>query len=100
MQTFDKAFAAYDLILSPVAPTAAPVLGRSPENPVERYLEDVYTICANLCGLPAISVPCGETKQGLPIGLQLMGSRFREKTVLQAAFTYEQTRKEKLYGSK
>lgn len=100
VQTFDKAFAAYDLILSPVAPTAAPVLGRSPENPVERYLEDVYTICANLCGLPAISVPCGETKQGLPIGLQLMGSRFREKTVLQAAFTYEQTRKEKLYGSK
>lgn len=91
-QEFDKAFASYDLILGPAAPTTAPKLGESLSDPIKMYLGDIYTISANLAGLPGISVPCGKDKKGLPIGLQLLGDCFQEKKLIRAAFAYEQTR--------
>ncbi len=87
---FDQAFAEYDLILGPVAPTTAPRLGESLADPIRMYLGDIYTISANLAGLPGICVPCGRDAGGLPIGLQLVGDCFQEKKILRAAFTYEQ----------
>lgn len=91
-QAFDDAFARYDLILGPVAPTTAPRLGESLSDPLKMYLGDIYTISINLAGLPAISVPCGKDKAGLPIGVQLIADRFAEKTLLRAAYTYETLR--------
>lgn len=87
---FDEAFARYDLILGPVAPTTAPKLGESLADPIKMYLGDIYTISVNLAGLPGICVPCGKDAQGLPIGLQLIGDCFQEKKLIQAAYTYEQ----------
>ena len=89
-KAFDDAFAKYDVILGPVAPTTAPKLGESLLDPIKMYLGDIYTISINLAGLPGISVPCGEDKNGLPIGLQLIGDSFQEKKLLRAAYTYEQ----------
>lgn len=91
-KAFDEAFAKYDLILGPVAPTTAPALGESLTDPIKMYLGDIYTIAVNLAGLPGISVPCGMDKNGLPIGLQLIGDSFKEKKLIQAAYTYEQAR--------
>ena len=88
-KAFDEAFAKYDLILGPVAPTTAPKLGESLTDPLKMYLGDIYTIAANLAGLPGISVPCGKDKNGLPIGLQLIGDCFAEKKLIRAAYTYE-----------
>ena len=92
-KAFDKAFAKYDVILGPVAPTTAPKLGESLADPIKMYLGDIYTISVNLAGLPGISVPCGEDGRGLPIGLQLIGDCFQEKKLIRAAYTYEQARK-------
>ena len=92
-KAFDAAFARYDLILGPVAPTTAPKLGESLADPIQMYLGDIYTIAVNLAGLPGISVPCGQDSRGLPIGLQLIGDCFQEKKLLRAAYTYEQHRK-------
>ncbi len=89
-KAFDQAFAKYDVILGPVAPTTAPKLGESLSDPLKMYLGDIYTISVNLAGLPGISIPCGEDAGGLPVGLQLIGDCFREKTLIQAAYTYEQ----------
>ncbi len=86
---FDDAFAKYDLILGPVAPTTAPRLGESLSDPLKMYLGDIYTISVNLAGLPAISLPCGKDSKGLPIGLQLIADSFQEKKLIQAAYTYE-----------
>ncbi|MDD3745128.1 MAG: Asp-tRNA(Asn)/Glu-tRNA(Gln) amidotransferase subunit GatA [Anaerostipes sp.] len=91
-QEFDKAFAKYDVILGPAAPTTAPKLGDSLSDPIKMYLGDIYTISVNLAGLPGISVPCGKDKQGLPIGLQLIGDCFKEKNIIRAAYAFEQTR--------
>lgn len=91
-KAFDDAFAKYDVILGPAAPTTAPKLGESLENPIQMYLGDIYTIAVNLAGLPGISLPCGMDKQGLPIGMQLIGDCFQEKKIIQAAFSFEQTR--------
>ena len=91
-KAFDDAFAKYDLILGPVAPTTAPKLGESLSDPLKMYLGDIYTISVNLAGLPGISVPCGTDSGGLPIGLQLIGDCFQEKKLIQAAYTYEQNR--------
>lgn len=91
-QTFDRAFAKYDILLGPVAPTTAPRLGESLTDPLKMYLGDIYTISANLVGIPGISVPCGKDSKGLPIGVQLLGDCFAEKKLIQAAYTYEQTR--------
>lgn len=94
-QAFDKAFAEYDVILGPAAPTTAPRLGESLKDPLKMYLGDIYTISVNLAGLPAMTVPCGTDKKGLPIGLQLIGDCFQEKKIIRAAYTFEQTREGK-----
>ena len=91
-KAFDDAFSKYDVILGPVAPTTALKLGESLSDPIKMYLGDIYTVSVNLAGLPGISVPCGEDKDGLPIGLQLLGQTFDEKKIIQAAYTYEQYR--------
>lgn len=91
-KAFDEAFAKYDMILGPCAPTTAPKIGSSLSDPIKMYLGDIYTISVNLAGLPGISVPCGVDKNGLPIGLQLIGDCFNEKKIIQAAYSYEQAR--------
>lgn len=91
-QAFNKAFEKYDIILGPTAPTTAPRIGESLQDPLQMYLGDIYTISANLAGLPAISLPCGKDKSGLPIGLQMIADCFQEKKMIQAAYTYEQLR--------
>ena len=89
---FDKAFEKYDVILGPAAPTTAPEIGKSLQDPIKMYLGDIYTISVNLAGLPGISVPCGTDRKGLPIGLQLIGDCFKEKNIIRAAYAFEQTR--------
>lgn len=91
-QAFDEAFAKYDVILGPTAPTSAPKLGASLSDPLKMYLGDIYTISANLAGLPGISLPCGTDSLGLPVGVQLLGDCFQEKKIIRAAYAYEQTR--------
>ena len=88
-QEFDKAFETYDIILGPAAPTTAPELGKSLSDPMKMYLGDIYTISVNLAGLPGMSVPVGKDSKGLPIGMQLIGNAFAEKTLIRAAYTYE-----------
>jgi aspartyl-tRNA(Asn)/glutamyl-tRNA(Gln) amidotransferase subunit A len=87
---FDNAFTEVDVIATPVTPTPAFKLGEKSEDPLKMYLSDIYTIPVNLAGLPAIAVPCGFSKAGLPIGLQLIGRPFAEDTILRAAYAYEQ----------
>ena len=91
-QAFDKAFAKYDVIVAPAAPTTAPELGKSLSDPMKMYLSDIYTISVNLAGLPGISIPVGKDSKGLPVGMQLIGDCFQEKKIIQAAYTFEQTR--------
>lgn len=91
-KAFDAAFAKYDVILGPVAPTTAPKLGESLSDPIKMYLGDIYTIAVNLAGLPGLSMPCGTDRKGLPIGLQLIGDCFQEKKLFRAAYTYEKAR--------
>ena len=91
-KAFDEAFAKYDIILGPVAPTTAPKLGESLSDPLKMYLGDIYTISVNLAGLPGISVPCGKDSKGLPIGLQMIADSFEEKKLIRAAYTFERGR--------
>ncbi len=91
-QAFDRAFEKYDVILGPVAPTTALPIGESLSDPIKMYLGDIYTVSVNLAGLPGISVPCGTDRNGLPVGLQLLGQTFAEKKIIRAAYTYEQSR--------
>jgi aspartyl-tRNA(Asn)/glutamyl-tRNA(Gln) amidotransferase subunit A len=91
-KAFDDAFSKYDVILGPVAPTTAPKLGESLSDPIKMYLGDIYTISINLAGLPGICIPCGLDSKGLPIGLQLIGDCFKEKNIIQTAYSYEQAR--------
>ncbi|MDD6491539.1 MAG: Asp-tRNA(Asn)/Glu-tRNA(Gln) amidotransferase subunit GatA [Firmicutes bacterium] len=91
-KAFDEAFAKYDVILGPVAPTTAPKLGESLSDPIKMYLGDIYTISINLAGLPGLSIPCGVDADGLPIGLQLIGDCFNEKKLIQTAYAYEKER--------
>ena len=91
-KAFDEAFAKYDVILGPAAPTTAPKLGESLSDPLKMYLGDIYTISVNLAGLPGITVPCGTDSKGLPIGLQLIGDCFKEKNIIRASYSFEQTR--------
>ncbi|MBO5986808.1 MAG: Asp-tRNA(Asn)/Glu-tRNA(Gln) amidotransferase subunit GatA, partial [Lachnospiraceae bacterium] len=79
----------FDLILGPTAPTTAPRLGEADQDLVKSYLADVYTVPANLTGLPAISLPCGVGEGGLPIGVQFMGRRFEEALLFKAARVLE-----------
>jgi len=88
---FEEAFKKVDVIATPTSPTAAFKLGEKVDDPLAMYLADIYTVTADLAGIPGISVPCGETKEKLPIGLQLLGKHFDEATVLRVAHAYEQS---------
>lgn len=89
-EDFKKAFKACDVIAAPVAPTPAFKIGEKVDDPLTMYLSDIFTLSANLAGIPGISVPCGFSSAGLPIGLQLMGKHFDEKRLLQVAYQFEQ----------
>lgn len=91
-KAFDEAFAKYDIILGPAAPTAAPKIGTSLSDPMKMYLSDIYTVAVNLAGLPGLTVPCSVNEKGLPIGVQLLGDCFREKTLFAAAYAIENVR--------
>jgi aspartyl-tRNA(Asn)/glutamyl-tRNA(Gln) amidotransferase subunit A len=88
---FDEAFKKVDAIVTPTSPTAAFKLGDKVDDPLAMYLADIYTVTANIAGVPGISVPCGETKEKLPIGLQILGKHFDEATILRVANEYEKT---------
>ena len=87
---FEEAFKKVDVIVTPTSPTAAFKLGEKVDDPLAMYLADIYTVTADLAGIPGISVPCGETREKLPIGLQILGRHFDEATVLRVAHAYEQ----------
>ena len=86
----ERAFATCDMLLTPVTPNTAPRLGESLADPMKMYLSDLYTVPANLAGLPALSMPCGVDREGLPVGAQLMGPRFGEQVLLNTAYAYQQ----------
>jgi aspartyl-tRNA(Asn)/glutamyl-tRNA(Gln) amidotransferase subunit A len=88
-EDFDKAFAQCDVVLGPTSPTAAFKIGEKTADPLAMYLSDIYTISCNLAGLPGISIPCGFTKAGLPIGLQILAAPFEEEKLLRVARMYE-----------
>ena len=90
MEDFKTAFQSCDVILSPVAPSPAFKIGEKSEDPLSMYLSDIYTLSANLAGIPGISVPCGFSENGLPIGLQILGPHFNESTLLKVAYNFEQ----------
>lgn len=87
---FDKAFEKYDAIVTPTAPTTAFKIGEKADDPLSMYLSDIYTISANLAGIPAISIPGGFSKDNMPIGLQILTKAFDEETLFRLAYTYEQ----------
>ena len=89
-QDFEKAFEKVDVIVTPTAPTPAFRAGEKTADPLQMYLSDIFTISVNLAGVPGISVPCGFTSGGLPVGLQIIGKHFDEESVLKTAYAYEQ----------
>jgi aspartyl-tRNA(Asn)/glutamyl-tRNA(Gln) amidotransferase subunit A len=89
---FEEAFKKVDAIVTPTTPTAAFRLGEKVNDPLAMYLADIYTVTADLAGIPGISVPCGETAEKLPIGLQILGKHFDEATILRVAHGYERAR--------
>ena len=90
---FQKLFEKYDILLTPTSPVTAFGIGEKSNNPLEMYMADICTIIINVAGLPAISIPCGVDKDGMPIGMQLIGKHFNEETIIKAAYTYEQETK-------
>ncbi|RJP28671.1 MAG: Asp-tRNA(Asn)/Glu-tRNA(Gln) amidotransferase subunit GatA [Candidatus Omnitrophota bacterium] len=88
---FDKVFKDFDCIVTPTSPTTAFKIGEKIEDPLKMYLSDIYTISANLAGIPAISVPCGFSKSGMPIGMQILSRHFNEEALFRLAFAYEQS---------
>ena len=90
MEDFKKAFEQCDVILTPVAPTPAFKIGEKVNDPLTMYLSDIFTLSANLAGIPGISLPCGFSSDGLPIGLQILGKHFDEERLLQVAYGFEQ----------
>ena len=86
---FDEAFKKVDVIVTPTSPTAAFKLGEKVNDPLAMYLADIYTVTADLAGIPGISIPCGETREKLPIGLQILGKHFDEATILRVAHAFE-----------
>ena len=87
---FDKAFLKYDVLLTPVSPNTAFKIGEKCNNPMEMYLADICTVSINIAGVPAISLPCGIDKGGMPVGMQLIGNRFEEEKILNVAYKFEQ----------
>lgn len=90
---FDEIFENHDIILTPTAPTTAFKIGEKSDNPLEMYLSDICTVSVNIAGLPGLSMPCGVDSKGMPVGMQLIGKRFDEETILNVAYTYEQATK-------
>ena len=90
---FDECFKKYDVLLIPTSPTTAFEIGSKANNPLEMYLADICTVSINIASVPAISIPGGVDNSGMPIGMQLIGDRFKEETILNAAYTYEQKTK-------
>jgi aspartyl-tRNA(Asn)/glutamyl-tRNA(Gln) amidotransferase subunit A len=84
-EDFDRAFERVDCLLTPTSPTTAFRIGEKVNDPLQMYLSDVYVTCANLAGIPGISIPCGRDRHGLPIGLQILGKQFDEETILMVA---------------
>lgn len=87
--SFDEAFKKYDIILSPVSPTAAYRIGGQIEDPLAMYMADIYTVSINLSGLPAVALPCGFDREGMPVGMQLIGKAFSEPVLVKAADIYQ-----------
>ena len=87
---FDKAFEKYDVLLTPTSPTVAFEIGTRSNNPLEMYLADICTVSINIAGLPGISVPCGVNSEGMPVGMQLVGNKFEEEKIINAAYAFEQ----------
>ncbi len=87
--SFDEAFTRYDMILSPVSPTTAYPIGGQIEDPLAMYLADIYTVSVNLSGLPAVALPCGFGRNGMPVGMQLIGKAFSEEVLVSAAAVYQ-----------
>jgi len=94
-EDFDKAFEKYDFLITPTSPTTAFKIGEKVDDPLKMYLSDIFTISANLAGLPAISVPIAKSKENLPIGLQILAPHFQEKKLLQISYFIENIVKEK-----
>lgn len=90
---FEEVFEKYDVILTPTSPITAFNIGEKSDNPLEMYLADICTVSINIAGVPAISIPCGVNSEGMPIGMQLIGNKFQEKKILNAAYAYEQETK-------
>ena len=90
MNEFNKVFNNYDIILTPTSPTVAFDIGSKIADPLAMYLADICTVSVNIAGLPGISIPCGVDKEGMPVGMQLIGNRFAEETLLNTAYTFEQ----------
>ncbi|OGX15880.1 MAG: aspartyl/glutamyl-tRNA amidotransferase subunit A [Omnitrophica WOR_2 bacterium RBG_13_41_10] len=89
-EDFDQVLKDLDCIITPTSPTAAFKIGEKVEDPLKMYLSDIYTISANLAGIPAISLPCGFTRDNLPVGLQILAKPFDEEMIFRVAYTYEQ----------
>jgi len=89
-QDFEQAFLEFDCIITPTSPTPAFKIGEKIEDPLKMYLSDIYTISVNLTGIPGISIPCGFTKKGLPVGMQILAKPFAEEMLFRVAYTYEQ----------
>ena len=89
-QDFDKAFEKVDVLITPTAPTPAYKIGDMISDPMKMYLQDICTIPVNLAGVPGISLPCGFSNSGMPIGLQIIGKPLGEETLIRAAYTFEQ----------
>ena len=87
---FDSAFEKVDVIAAPTSPTPAFKVGERTDDPLQMYLSDILTTPASLAGIPAISMPCGLTYSGLPVGLQIIAPAFEENKILRVAYTYEQ----------
>jgi aspartyl-tRNA(Asn)/glutamyl-tRNA(Gln) amidotransferase subunit A len=100
VKAFDEAFTKCDFILAPTVPMTAFEMGHAVSDPIETYLTDICTVPVNIAGLPAVSIPCGFNAKGMPIGMQLIGNRFDEATILNAANMYEKTAKENFKDTK
>lgn len=97
-EDFDKAFEEVDVIITPTSPTPAFKIGEKVDDPLQMYLSDIFTISANLAGIPGISIPCGFTEENLPVGLQVLADAFDEETLIRVAYTYEQNSKHSING--
>ena len=89
MKKFNEAFEKYDVILTPTSPITAFNIGEKSSNPMEMYLADICTVSINIAGVPAISIPCGLNSEGMPVGMQLIGNKFEEEKILNAAYAFE-----------